>query len=188
MLVLYAYHFLVRQQRVSLFRRISELTRFSSGSVWVFKYGSVLIRMGPDIFFIQHQFNVTLAIFGTNFYFLVSICTALYLWLSHVQIAERSMVYHIRYSNLCIPPLIISYSSVLIGILLCVEVISPKYRVYCRKYLGSYSYCSKLGNAILYNSYLNTSLSSRRTSCVVYFSEFICSASYCAILEYIDQY
>jgi len=94
-LVLYGYHFLVRQPRVSLSLRISELSRFSSCSVSIFTDASVLTHMGPYMVFIRPQFNVTLATFSTNFYCLVLVCTGLYPWLSHVHFAEQSMVYHL---------------------------------------------------------------------------------------------
>jgi len=185
--VLYSYHFLVRHQRVSQCSHISELLRFGSCSVSIFKYASVLTRMGPYMFFIRPQFNVTLATFSTNLYCLVWVCTGLYLWLSNVHFAEQSMVYHLWYSNLCIPPVIILDSSVLISIWLCVEFISHKYRVYRRKYLGFYSYCSILRSTNLYNAVFKTSLNSRPTSYVVYCIDGFCSARYCPVLACIDQ-
>jgi len=126
--------------------------------------------------------------FSSNVYCLVWVCTGLYLWLSHVHFAEQSMVSHVWYSNLCIPPDIALYSSVLISIWWWVEFISHKYRVYRRKYLGLYSYCSVLRCSILYNAVFNTSLSSRPTSYVVYRIDCFCSARYCPVLACINQY
>jgi hypothetical protein len=52
-LVLYGYHFLVWQQRGSLSPCISEHPRWSSCSVSILKYVSVLTRMGPYMCFIR---------------------------------------------------------------------------------------------------------------------------------------
>jgi len=48
--VLYGYHFVVRQQIASLSSHISELLQFSSWSVCIVKYASVLACMGPYMF------------------------------------------------------------------------------------------------------------------------------------------
>jgi hypothetical protein len=72
--------------------------------------------MGPYLFFIRHQFNVTLTRRTTHFYCLVWKCTNWYLGLSHVDFVEQSTVYRLKYYNLCIPSVIVLNSSILITI------------------------------------------------------------------------
>jgi hypothetical protein len=144
--------------------------------------------MEPYLFLIRHQFNVTVMMFGTNIYRPVWVCTTLYLWLSYVHFMEQSMVYHLKYRNMCIPSVMVVYSYILISIWLCVEFISNKYRVYRRKYLGLYSYRSILHSINLYNIIFNTSFSSHPTSYVVYCIQCFSSTSYYQLLVCIEQY
>lgn len=188
MLVLDGYHILVWQPRVCPSPHILELSRFSSCSVSILYYASVLSLMERYIISVWHQSHVTLTGFSTKVYCLEWACTSIYLWLSHFHFAEQSMVYCLKYSNLCIPPGIVMYAFLPISISWCVEFILHTYRIYHRKYMVWYSYCTMLCSTNLYNAIINTSLSSHLTSYIVHCIHSFGSIHYCPVLPCVDQY
>jgi len=181
-------HFLVQQQRLSVSRRIIGLLLFNTCSLSTRNIRQYWPVRSHIWFFIWHQSKITLTAFSSNFYYLRCICSTVCQCLSRDHFAQHSTIYHSKYYNLCMPPEIMLYSVIPSSIRRCVQFILHRYRVYCRRYLGLYSYCWVLQSNDWYTAMLNNALSSHATSYVLHTIDFSCSAQCFPVFACINQY